>query len=592
MYVSVDSRDYDSWRLYDHNRDLIVASNTEPLLDTVRVSPLDSRLFHGDRIEIDPSNQIQLVYSPIRNAPYIAGVLILENNKTFGRTENKKKLLYRCIPDNKNIPIFLIPYEVKLGFSKVQVNKYIIFKFQHWEDKHPRGLITETIGDVDGLAAYYEYRLYCKQLHIQTNQLSKSTHTKFANTTEDSMLENIIQNGNYRIEKRDNSRIISIDPAGSLDIDDAFGIEPIIIAGEQTGWIVSIYIANVFVWLEELKLWEDLSDRVATIYLPDGKRSMLPKMLSENICSLLQNKTRLAFTIDIPMDMNGVIDQDKVRFLNTQIKVFRNYAYDDPALNATEPVYNHLLHVARQMNERVHNSHDLVEHWMICMNVLTGKVMARNRCGIFRKMAFSDVSKMSAGSMDGIPTETARVMRSWNNVVGGYVLYSDTTDITHNLLNMSIENVYSSGLSPHYVHITSPIRRLVDVLNQIILSSKLGMCDHVSEQARLLLDKWLSNIITVNDHMKSIRKIQQECDLLYKCSMDETLYEQHHSGYVVDKKITSDGMYKYTVYLPSLKMFGRIQTTIQCYLYSEYKIAMYMFQESDTIIRKIRLQLL
>ena len=51
--------------------------------------------------------------SQYRSKP-IAGVLMLD--KMFGR--HKNKLLYRCIPYNKNLPIFLIPYEEKTSFSK------------------------------------------------------------------------------------------------------------------------------------------------------------------------------------------------------------------------------------------------------------------------------------------------------------------------------------------------------------------------------------------------------------------------------------------------------------------------------------------
>lgn len=79
---------------------------------------------------------------------------------TYGRTENKKRLLYKCIPNNRELPEFMVAYDLKLGFSKDVKNKYVLFKFEHWNDEtYPRGILTETLGDVDDLAAFYEYQI-------------------------------------------------------------------------------------------------------------------------------------------------------------------------------------------------------------------------------------------------------------------------------------------------------------------------------------------------------------------------------------------------------------------------------------------------
>ena len=79
---------------------------------------------------------------------------------------------------------------------------------------------------------------------------------------------------------------------------------------EQIGWRVSIYIANVFLWLETLDLWKTFSHRVATIYLPDRKRPMLPTVLSDTLCSLQENQNRFALAMDIYIDMEGNFLED------------------------------------------------------------------------------------------------------------------------------------------------------------------------------------------------------------------------------------------------------------------------------------------
>jgi exoribonuclease R len=89
----------------------------------------------------------------------LTGVLKLDDGKTFGRTSNKKRLLYKCMPSNKKLPFFLIPYEIRNGFNKKHKNKLILFKFSEWgQFNHPHGSIIETIGDIDDV-------LHCKVLN-------------------------------------------------------------------------------------------------------------------------------------------------------------------------------------------------------------------------------------------------------------------------------------------------------------------------------------------------------------------------------------------------------------------------------------------
>jgi exoribonuclease R len=587
MLVSVDDREYTSWQFLDDEHNIITSSIATDKTPHY-VNPLANQLFHDDLISVDEQYNITLINSKLRAEKHIAGVLLLENNKTFGRTENKKKLLYRCIPDNKRLPIFLVPYEITMEFSKIQTNKYIIFRFHHWNDKHPRGVIQETIGNVDQLAPYYEYRLYCRNLHTSVLSFTQKIYRATVSRPESELINNITQNTKYSIENRESRRIISIDPRGSLDIDDAIGIEPIILDLDKqpVGWVVSVYIANVYLWIEELALWGELTDRVATVYLPDGKRCMIPKILSENLCSLIQNKRRVALTLDIPIDMNGIVDHQNIRMVNTSICVARNYAYDDRELLQKDSIYTALFQMTKKMNSAVSTSHDLIEHWMLYMNVFTGKIMADSKCGIFRRMAYINNDQLvDASALTGASSGAIQVIRLWNNVK-----YSDTGDIQHQLVNNRINITGFSN--PHYVHITSPIRRLVDLVNQVILTQTRQLCVQVSDSAMLFTNKWLDTIDVVNTHMKSTRKIQHECELLTRCITDETIQTQLHYGYIIESKQSiQGGLYKYVVYLTDLKLFGHARSEKQCEKYSEQQFSVYLFQDSDTIVKKIRLQL-
>ena len=123
------------------------------------------------------------------------------------------------------------------------------------------------------------------------------------------------------VEDRTDLNIYSVDPVNSKDFDDAFGIQ---MCNNKDYYILSIYISNVSFWLDILDLWDSFSKRISTIYLPDRKRPMLPTILSDAICSLVEGEKRFAFTMDL--HINKESEQIvKYNFVNTMINVKKNY---------------------------------------------------------------------------------------------------------------------------------------------------------------------------------------------------------------------------------------------------------------------------
>ena len=362
--IYIKDKNYTDWEFKDINNENIVDIDKYPILQ--KVNPIEQKYFSRDILIVDENNNLVLERSILKNSNTIAGVLVLEGNKTYGR--KKKRLLYKCIPDDKYLPAFLVPYDIKMGFQKKIINKYVVFKFQSWDDKHPHGSLIETLGDVNNLEVFYEYQLYCKSLYISISEFSENTKKALNMSPHDVFIEQIMTNDNYDIEDRTDRRIISIDPEKSTDFDDAFGIEQKYEDGVQTGWIVSIYIANVYLWLETLDLWKTFSHRVATIYLPDRKRPMLPTILSDTLCSLQENQKRFACTLDVEFDMDANIILDSLVYKNTLISVHKNYRYEREDLLFKEPVYIKLFDLSCKMDRNIRTSHDIVSHWMIFMN--------------------------------------------------------------------------------------------------------------------------------------------------------------------------------------------------------------------------------
>lgn len=590
--IYIKNRNYTEWEFKDINNENIVDVSKYPELD--KINPIEHKIFSRDIIICNDEN-FYVDNSILKNTPTIAGVLILEGNKTYGRSTNKK-LLYKCIPDDKYLPIFLVPYELKMGFSKNIINKYVVFKFQHWNEKHPQGVLVETLGDVNNLEVFYEYQLYCKSLYISISEFSASTKKALKKLPHDIFIDQIINDDKYEIEDRTQRRIISIDPEKSADYDDAFGIEANFNNNIQTGWIVSVYIANVYLWLEALELWKTFSHRVATIYLPDRKRPMLPTILSDTLCSLQQNQRRFACTLDICLDMDGKIDTNiPFQYKNTLISVYKNYRYENEDLLFKEPVYSKLFDLSCKMDRNISSSHELVSHWMIFMNAYTGMQMLSNKIGIFRSVILhGQPNNDEALSSLTINNHAKTLLKNWNNISGHYIHYDDSAQIDHQLL---LNNTFSSfqdmemkKIKP-YIHITSPIRRLVDLLNQIILMRQFKLVKKISTFASEFLNEWIQRLEYINTSMRSIKKIQTDCQLLYNCLKNPEYLESTYHGILFDKITRISGSFTYSVFIEELNIISRMTTHIDKSEYTKCKIKMFLFETEDSVKKKVKIQI-
>ena len=388
----------------------------------------------------------------------------------------------------------------------------------------------------------------------------------------DEYIQQILNNPNYQIEDRKNEYIFTIDPANSQDFDDGVGVVEL----PEGRTKVSIYIAQVYFWLDTLDLWDSFSKRVSTIYLPDQRRPMLPTILSDNLCSLQKGEPRFALVLDIIIDEKGNIVEDEITYNNVFIKVKKNYVYEKLMGNK---YYNKLFDITTNLDETVKDSHDVVAFWMIKMNEICGKIFKAKQIGIFRTSKYAQTEQKYVNQT--MNDNVRRVINHWNNVSGKYVLYHEGCNIEHEVMNIS-----------SYIHITSPIRRIVDLLNQMMMIHKLGLIQNISKRGEEFLNDWLKQIDYINVSMKSIRKIQTDCNVLHRCYTDENIMEKTYNGVVFDKTEKMSGMNMYMVYLEELNLLSRITTINKIDNYSKISCRLYLFEDEDKIKKKIRLQII
>ena len=70
----------------------------------------------------------------------------------------------------------------------------------------------------------------------------------------------------------------------------------------------------------------------------------------------------------------------------------------------------------------------------------------------------------------------------------------------------------------------------------------------------------------------------------------EDIEKNIYDGYVFDKIERKDGMYQYIVYLHEMKMVSRITMRENKNNYEKMSFKIYLFQDQDTLRKKIRLQ--
>lgn len=557
--LEVKDRQYLDYQVHDKNTKNII-------LMPSGFNPSDLKLFDGDVFE--GVDDIKLVSSPIREKT-ISGVLILEGNKAYGRIG--KKLLYRCIPNNKHLPILLVPYMLKdIGFSKRIYNKYVVVRIAKWKDKHPEATLVEVIGNVNESVNFYEYSICCSGLDISYSSFTSYIRRMLKQSTHDKIINDM--KCIYNLENRETWEVYSIDPKDTTDIDDAFSLSCL----SNGGYLISIYIANVPLWLDILNAWEHITKRISTVYLPHRKHSMLPGLLSNELCSLHENKIRPVIALDLTFDING--DLITHEFKSTTVSVTKNYMYEDPELQHNTS-YNKALTLMNELNkknkwlEHVDGPHTFIESLMVTMNCLCAEHLKSMSTGIFRTYRTSNVKL----ELSTVPTDVCQFVSRWKNAGGNYTI--NIHDTCHDAFGVNA-----------YVHVTSPIRRIVDLLNISILQQQLSLTTFNSNTYYSFCDYWMcfSNINCINKTMREIRKIQNNCNILSTSEKDPLFFDKIYKGIVLDCEKTQNELIRYTVYLYEIRNVQQISQSDALDIYSHHNFRLFKFYDESLMREKIR----
>ena len=148
-------------------------------------------------------------------------------------------------------------------------------------------------------------------------------------------------------------QMVTIDGEDAKDLDDAVSVTK---AGDT--WTLGVHIADVSNYVQENSaLDREALKRGTSVYLPDRVIPLLPKRLSNGICSLNEGQERLALSCIMTINEKGRVIGHQIA--ETVIRVDRRMTYT--AVNAilTEPEahpelleeYHELVPMFRQMQE-------------------------------------------------------------------------------------------------------------------------------------------------------------------------------------------------------------------------------------------------
>lgn len=116
--------------------------------------------------------------------------------------------------------------------------------------------------------------------------------------------------------------IVTVDPESARDIDDGISLEN----RPGGGYTLGVHIADVSYYVREgTALHREVLQRATSTYLVDRVIHMLPPLLSQNLCSLHEQKDRLAFSVMMELSEKGKVENYSI--FPSLVKVTRGLTY-------------------------------------------------------------------------------------------------------------------------------------------------------------------------------------------------------------------------------------------------------------------------
>jgi exoribonuclease R len=221
---------------------------------------------------------------------------------------------------------------------------------------------------------------------------------------------------------------------------------------------------------------------------------------------------------------------------------------------------------------------------MIFMNHHCAKELLKNKKGIFRSVSKKEQDKHYFPQ--SLPNDVSQFLKIFTSTSGQYITLENSPE--ENLLQLCRHETLELEA---YIHITSPIRRIVDLLNMIQFQINSQLFS-LSDDALKFYSTWILKIHYINSSMRSIRQLQNDCNLLDLCFNNKDVIDKIYDGYCFEKNLTSNNLFQYMVFLPELRISSRIIINHDFDNFTQHKFKLFLFNDEEKFKKKIRLQLI
>lgn len=235
------------------------------------------------------------------------------NKKIVGTFESSKSFGFVTPDDRKLHQDIFIP---KKYFGGAKIGMKVVVEITKWPDtrRSAEGRVVEVIGKVgepgvDVLSVMRQYEL-SEEFPADVQQAADKTESEVDPTE-------------YRGRKdRRDFHIVTIDGEDARDLDDGVYVEK-----RGRSWFLGVYIADVSWYVREnAPMDREALARGTSVYLVDRVIPMLPKKLSNGICSLNAGVDRLAMACEMEINAEGKVTHYDI--LPTVIHVYRRLTYN------------------------------------------------------------------------------------------------------------------------------------------------------------------------------------------------------------------------------------------------------------------------
>ena len=510
-----------------------------------------------------------------------------KRNEIVG-TFTKRKNFGFVVPDDRefNTDIFIS----KRSFNKAKNNQKVVVKITKFPqgNKSAEGEITEIIGGineagVDMLSLIKEYNL---PYEFPDDVILE------AKKVENKITKKDLQN---RLDLR-SKNIFTIDGEDAKDLDDAIYVTKL----ENGNYELGVSIADVSNYVaENSKLDQEAIIRGTSIYMLDRVIPMLPKELSNGICSLNVNEDRLCLSVISEITPDGEIVSSDIRKAVINVKERMSYADVQKILDGKNKkvlkryekyiedikLMEELAKILKQKREgagsldldiseskvildkngfaidiekyKIYFANEIIEQFMLTANEIVAEKFYwleapfiyrvheepdTEKVNALNKFLFNFGYKIKSNKEKVYPKAFAEVLekvkgREEEMVVSNLILR------TLKVARYESENKGHFGIaSKYYCHFTSPIRRYPDLFIHRIISKYIDNSYILNEKN---LEKYKEQATkysqTSSEREKIAQKVEREAIAIKKAEYMQNKIGKEYEGIV--SGITAFGMF-------------------------------------------------